>query len=334
MAIVEAERLLKRYGELIAVNGISFQVQEREIYGLLGPNGAGKSTTILMLNTLLRPSGGRAVVCGHDVERHPSGVRQAVGYVSQEIAVDEFLTGRENLELHARLYHVPSREMPRRIEEAAAMVDLSDRLDDLVGTYSGGMRKRLDIAEGLLHRPQLIFLDEPTLGLDIQTRRKIWDYVRQLRDGGLTVFLTTHYMEEADQLCDRVVIIDRGEIKALDTPQHLKAKLGGDVITVGLSDLSESGREQARRVFGALNWISRMDEHPQGFVLISNDGDSAIPRLIQAASGAGLQITAVTLKRPSLDDVFLAYTGHELRQEEGGSDAFRRMSRAVRQARR
>lgn len=333
MAIVEAENLLKKYGDLVAVNRISFQVEEREIYGLLGPNGAGKSTTILMLNTLLRPSGGRATVCGHDVERHPSRVRQSVGYVSQEIAVDEFLTGRENLRLHGHFYHIASQELGRRVDEAARMVDLSDRLDDLVGTYSGGMRKRLDIAEGLLHQPKLIFLDEPTLGLDIQTRRKIWDYVRQLRDRGLTVFLTTHYMEEADQLCDRVVIIDRGELKALDSPHHLKAMLGGDVITIGLSDLSEAGRERARRVFGGMNRVSRMDDHPQGLVLISSDGDSAIPRLIQAASGGGLQILSVTLKRPSLDDVFLAYTGHELREEEGGSDAFRRMSRAVRQAR-
>ncbi len=334
MAILEAENLVKKYGELTAVNGISFQVAEREIFGFLGPNGAGKSTTIMMLNTLLKPSGGRATVCGHDVARHPSRVRASVGYVSQEIAVDEFLTGRENLLLHGRFYHIPSKDLARRIGEASAMVDLTDRLDDLVGTYSGGMRKRLDIAEGLLHRPKLIFLDEPTLGLDIQTRRKIWEYIGHLRDDGLTVFLTTHYMEEADQLCDRVVIIDHGEIKAMDSPQNLKAKLGGDVITVGLGDLSEAGRDRARRLFGGLNWISRMDEHPQGLALISTQGDAAIPLLMQAASGDGIQIASVTLKRPSLDDVFLAYTGRELREEEGGSDAFRRMSRAVRQARR
>ena len=334
MAILTAEKLSKKYGDLVAVNGITFDVHEREIFGFLGPNGAGKSTTILMLNTLLRPSGGKAVVCGHDVESHPGRVRAAVGYVSQEIAVDEFLTGRENLYLHGRFYHIPSRELDRRIAEASAMVDLTDRLGDLVGTYSGGMRKRLDIAEGLLHRPQLIFLDEPTLGLDIQTRRKIWDYVRKLRDEGLTVFLTTHYMEEADQLCDRVVIIDRGELKATDTPQNLKDQLGGDVITVGFADLSQELRDRARRRFGSLDWVSRIDDHPQGVVLISTSGDAAIPRLIEAASADGLQIASVTLKRPSLDDVFLAHTGHELREEEGGSDAFRRMSRAVRQARR
>ena len=334
MAIVVAEALQKLYGNLVAVNRISFEVQEREIFGFLGPNGAGKTTTMLMLNTLLKPSGGRATVCGHDVDRHPSRVRSAVGYVSQEIAVDEFLTGRENLWLHGKFYHIVSKELDRRIQEAAAMVDLTDRLDDLVGTYSGGMRKRLDIAEGLLHRPRLIFLDEPTLGLDIQTRRKIWDYVRQLRETGLTVFLTTHYMEEADQLCDRVAIMDRGELKALDSPQSLKARLGGDVITIGLSDNSEAARQRARQLLGGMSWVQRLEEHPQGFVLISTDGDAAIPRLIQAASGGGLEIVSVTLKRPSLDDVFLTYTGHELREEEGGSDAFRRMSRAVRQARR
>ena len=281
MAIVEVEYLLKKYADLTAVNRVSFEVRPGEIFGFLGPNGAGKTTTILMLTTLLKPSGGRAVVCGHDIERHPARVREAVGYVSQEIAVDEFLTGRENLWLHGKFYHIPSKELERRMAEAAHMVDLTDRLQDLVGTYSGGMRKRLDIAEGLLHRPQLIFLDEPTLGLDIQTRRKIWDYIRQLRQEGLTVFLTTHYMEEADQLCDRVAIIDRGELKALDTPQTLKAQLGGDVITVGLADSSEAACQRARELFAGLDWVSRVEAHPQGLVLISRDGDATIPRLAQ-----------------------------------------------------
>ena len=334
MAILEVEGLQKRYGDLVAVNGISLQVQEGEIFGFLGPNGAGKTTTILMLATLLKPSGGRARVCGHDVERQPSRVRGAVGYVSQEIAVDEFLTGRENLSLHGRFYHIPSKELTRRIAEVAQMVDLTDRLEDLVATYSGGMRKRLDIVEGLLHRPQLIFLDEPTLGLDIQTRRKIWEYVRHLREGGLTVFLTTHYMEEADLLCDRVAIIDQGELKALDTPQNLKSKLGGDVITVGLAHSSESACQQAKEIFSRLEWVVRTEAHPQGIVLISRNSDATIPRLMQAAQRDGLEIASVTLKHPSLDDVFLSYTGHELREEEGGSDAFRRLRRAVRQARR
>jgi len=333
VAIVEVEQLRKTYGELAAVNRVSFEVFPGEIFGFLGPNGAGKTTTILILTTLLKPSAGRAVVCGQDIARHPARVRAAVGYVSQEIAVDEFLTGRENLWLHGKFYHIPSQELERRIAEAARMVDLTDRLGDLVGTYSGGMRKRLDIAEGLLHRPQLIFLDEPTLGLDIQTRRKIWDYIRQLRQEGLTVFLTTHYMEEADQLCDRVAILDRGELMALDSPQNLKAKLGGDVITVGLTDSSEAACQRARELFAGLDWVRRVEAHPQGLVLISRDGDATIPRLIQAASGSGLEIASVTLKRPSLDDVFLTYTGHELREEEGGADAFRRMARGVRQAR-
>lgn len=333
MGIIQVDNLLKTYGPLEAVQRISFQVNAGEIFGFLGPNGAGKTTTILMLTTLLKPSGGRAVVCGHDIERQPGRVRESVGYVSQEIAVDEFLTGRENLWLHGRLYHISSQELERRVDEAARMVDLADRLNDLVGTYSGGMRKRLDIAEGLLHRPELIFLDEPTLGLDIQTRRKIWDYIRELRRGGLTVFLTTHYMEEADQLCDRVAIIDRGELKALDTPQNLKAQLGGDVITIGLADPSEAASERARELFAAFDWISRVDVHPQGLVLIARNGDAAIPRLVQAASETGLAIASLALKRPLLDDVFLTYTGHELREEEGGADAFRRMSRGVRQAR-
>jgi len=333
VAIVEVENLRKTYGELAAVSRVSFEVLPGEIFGFLGPNGAGKTTTILILTTLLKPSGGHAVVCGHDIERHPARVRESVGYVSQEIAVDEFLTGRENLWLHGRFYHIPANELERRIAEAARMVDLTDRLPDLVGTYSGGMRKRLDLAEGLLHRPQLIFLDEPTLGLDIQTRRKIWDYIRQLRQEGLTVFLTTHYMEEADQLCDRVAILDRGELKALDTPQNLKAKLGGDVITVGLADSSESASRRARELFAGMDWVNRVETHPHGLVLISRNGDATIPRLVQAASGSGIEIASLTLKRPSLDDVFLTYTGHDLREEEGGADAFRRMARGVRQAR-
>ncbi|MBI4459707.1 MAG: ATP-binding cassette domain-containing protein [Acidobacteria bacterium] len=333
MVILEIENLQKRYGDLAAVRGISLEVQEEEIFGFLGPNGAGKTTTILMLATLLKPSGGRARICGHDVVSHPSRVRNAVGYVSQEIAVDEYLTGRENLSLHGRFYHIPSKKLNRRIAEAAGVVDLADRLDDLVGTYSGGMRKRLDIAEGLLHRPRLIFLDEPTLGLDIQTRRKIWEYVRHLREGGLTVFLTTHYMEEADRLCDRVAIIDQGELKALDTPQNLKSKLGGDVITVGLADPAEGAYQRAEEIFAALEWVSRTERHPKGIVLISGNGDATVPRLVQAAQQGGLEIASITLKNPSLDDVFLTYTGHELREEEGGSDAFRRLRRAVRQAR-
>ena len=333
MVIVEVDNLLKTYGPLAAVNRLSFQVRSGEIFGFLGPNGAGKTTTILMLTTLLKPSGGRAFVCGHDIDRHPARVRESVGYVSQEIAVDEFLTGRENLWLRGRFYHIPAKELERRVEDVARMVDLTDRLHDLVGTYSGGMRKRLDIAEGLLHRPQLIFLDEPTLGLDIQTRRKIWDYIRQLREQGLTVFLTTHYMEEADQLCDRVAIIDRGELQALDAPQNLKAAMGGDVITIGLADSSEPASQRARELFARLDWVSRVDTHPQGLVLIARNGDATIPRLVQAASENGLEIVSMALQRPSLDDVFLTYTGHELREEEGGADAFRRMSRGVRQAR-
>ena len=334
MIILEVEGLSKKYGEFAAVNGISFRVKQGEIFGLLGPNGAGKTTTLLMLTTLLRPSGGRARVGGHDIARHPARVRSLVGYVSQEIAVDEFLTGRENLWLHGKFYHVPSPLLQRRVAEMARMVDLADRLDDLVDTYSGGMRKRLDIAGGLLHRPQLVFLDEPTLGLDIQTRRKIWEYIGQLREEGLTVFLTTHYMEEADRLCDRVAIIDQGELRALDSPQTLKAELGGDIITLGLADFSESTCRQARELFAALDCIHHVESSSQEFVLIARNGDLAIPRVMQAAAEQGLPIASVTMKRATLEDVFLAHTGHGLRQEEGGADSFRRLARAVRQARR
>ncbi|OFV93722.1 MAG: ABC transporter ATP-binding protein [Acidobacteria bacterium RIFCSPLOWO2_12_FULL_54_10] len=334
MPLLEVDNLQKKYGDFVAVKGLSFSVEKEEIFGFLGPNGAGKTTTILMLATLLKPSGGGARISGHDVVLEPGRVRSVVGYVSQEIAVDEFLTARENLWLHGKLNHVSSKELIHRIDEASHMVGLDGRLDDLVGTYSGGMRKRLDLAEGLLHRPQLIFLDEPTLGLDIQTRRRIWDYIRKLRDEGLTVFLTTHYMEEADQLCDRVAIIDQGELKVLDAPQNLKAEMGGDVITVGLSDPSETVTRRAQEVFSRLEWISRTELHLQGVILISRNSDATLPRLMQIAAENDLEIISITLKHPSLDDVFLAHTGHDLRQEDGGADAFRRLKRGVRQARR
>jgi len=223
--IIQVVDLVKQYrGGVRAVDGVSFEVRPGEIFGFLGPNGAGKTTTIMCLITLLEPTSGRAVVCGYDAARQPDRVRSRIGYVSQDIAVDDALTGRENLYLQGRLYHLDRATIAERSREVLEMVDLTDRADDIVATYSGGMRKRLDIAEGLIHRPAVLFLDEPTLGLDIQTRRRIWDYVRLLRDReGITVFMTTHYMEEADQLCDRIAIIDHGRIAAIGPPGDLKA---------------------------------------------------------------------------------------------------------------
>lgn len=333
---VETDNLSKTYkGGVKAVDGVSFSVGTGEIFGFLGPNGAGKSTTIMMLTTLIRPTSGSAKVMGFDVVQDPRGVRKSIGYVSQDIAVDENLTGRENLRLQAELYHVPRSQMAERITEVLNMVDLEDRADDLVSSYSGGMRKRLDIAEGLLHRPKVLFLDEPTLGLDIQTRRRIWDYVRRLRDDhGLTIFVTTHYMEEADFLCDRIAIIDHGRIVAEGSPEDLKRALGGDVVTLKVRDsgIKTSG-DGVSRILKEMPFVERTIAESDGvFTVVVRDGERVTPRLLSSLSQRGITVDSMTLKRASLDDVFLHYTGRELR-EEGGRSEFHRMLAALRRAR-
>ncbi|MCL6451734.1 MAG: ATP-binding cassette domain-containing protein [Acetobacteraceae bacterium] len=335
--IITVSGLTKVYARrVLAVDGVSFSVEKGEIFGLLGPNGAGKSTTILMLITLIRPTSGQAWVCGYDVARNPDQVRHHVGYVSQDIAVDDTLTGWENLWLQGRLYHLDPALIMSRGRELLDMVDLTDRARDLVSHYSGGMRKRLDIAEGLIHRPAVLFLDEPTLGLDIQTRRRIWEYIERLRrEEGVTIFLTTHYMEEADALCDRVAIIDRGRMVALGKPADLKRDLGGDVITVKFGFRTPGGEAATPppAELAALPGVERV--RPLGgdsVSLVVRDGDVAVPRILETLAAAGWPVQAISLKRASLDDVFLHYTGRELREDEG-SDAFYRTARALRRAR-
>ncbi|MEW5761751.1 MAG: ATP-binding cassette domain-containing protein [Bacillota bacterium] len=325
---IEAEGLTRIFpGNVVAVDGISFTVGEGEIFGFLGPNGAGKSTTIMMLTTLLRPTAGSARVAGFDVVRQPERVRAALGYVSQDLAVDDNLTGMENLVLQAAFYHLPPREARCRIAEVLELVGLQHRAGDRVETYSGGMRKRLDLAAGLLHRPAVLFLDEPTLGLDIQTRREIWRYITTLRrDAGMTVFLTTHYMEEADALCDRVAIIDRGRIKAVGSPAELKGRLKGDVITFSLD-----GHTPLAKVEAAVRTIPGVREvrfSGGEYLVATADGEKTLPLLFAALQLTGARITAVTLKKPSLDDVYLAITGKGLRDEpESREEAVRRRIR-------
>jgi len=328
--IIEVTDLVKEYrGGVQAVDGVSFEVRRGEIFGFLGPNGAGKTTTIMVLITLLIPTAGRAVVCGHDVVREPDRVRSRIGYVSQDIAVDDALSGEQNLYLQGRLYHLDRETIARRSAEVLTMVDLADRARDLVSTYSGGMRKRLDIAEGLIHRPAVLFLDEPTLGLDIQTRRRIWDYIRLLRDReGVTVFMTTHYMEEADQLCDRIAIIDHGRIAAIGTPDKLKAGIGGDLLTLDIED-----GEGAGDLLSSLAGVKQASQAPDGrWVLVVERGEEAAPAVLEALSRRGLRVRSLAMKRPTLDDVFLHYTGRELRQGENGQD-FARMRIGLRRAR-
>ncbi|MHA1603694.1 MAG: ATP-binding cassette domain-containing protein, partial [Candidatus Freyarchaeota archaeon] len=228
MYAVETHNLVKKFGEIVAVDGISIKVKEGEIFGLLGPNGAGKTTTISMLCCMIKPTSGEAYVNGYDILKHPNEVRKSIGIVFQEPAIDDRLTGRENMEIHAMLYNVPRKIMKQRIDEALELVELTDRADHLVRTYSGGMRRRLEIARGLIHRPKVLFLDEPSLGLDPQTRERIWDYIEGMAEReNMTIILTTHYMEEADRLCDRVAIIDFGKIKVEGSPSELKNSLGG-----------------------------------------------------------------------------------------------------------
>lgn len=321
-SIIKTERLTKVYsGGIKAVDDVSFEVEEGEIYGFLGPNGAGKTTTILMLITLLKPTSGRATVCGFDVTREPSKVRESIGYVSQDIAVDENLTGRENLLLQGRFYHLPKGVLEKRIEDVLQMVELTDRADHLVATYSGGMRKRLDIAEGLIHRPKVLFLDEPTLGLDIQTRHKIWEYIRRLRkEANMTIFLTTHYMDEADTLCDRVSIIDYGQIKVVGKPNDLKSQIGGDVVTVRFTKATNTLAEEAVESIRKMPFVENVVSTKDFYNIIVRNGETAIPRIFEAVSRVGAAIESISMKRPTLDDVFLAYTGRAFREEEGSRE--------------
>jgi len=320
--IIDVRDLTKRFGTIEAVRGVTFTVAAGEIFGFLGPNGAGKTTTIKMLATLLRPTSGRASLAGYDVVARPGDVRRSIGIVFQDPSLDNRLTAEQNLRFHAMLYGVPASEIERRLADALAMVELSDRRRGLVATYSGGMKRRLEIARGLLHRPRVLFLDEPTLGLDLQTRNHIWEYVVGLRRReGVTVFMTTHYIEESEH-CDRIAIIDGGRIVALDTPDALRRQVGGDVITITSPDPALLAREIASRFGG--DAVARASD---GRVIVEQEhGAEFVPRV--AAAFPSL-VTAVAVKRPTLDDVFLKLTGHAIREESASAaDQLRTMARA------
>ena len=315
---IEVQKLVKRYGEIEAVRGIDLEVQPGEIFGFLGPNGAGKSTTISILCTLLSPTSGEARVAGIDVTTAPGEVRARIGLVFQDPSLDDQLTARENLEFHAYLYGLPAETRRRRIDEALSMVELTERASSLVKTYSGGMKRRLEIARGVLHYPRVLFLDEPTLGLDPQTRARIWGYLHDLRRREhITIVMTTHYMDEAE-FCDRIAIIDRGSIVALGTPDELKAQVGGDTITITTADNAVAA-DQIRRQFG-LEPLSI-----DGSVRLEvQDGAVFLPQLLRELS---IPVQTVGLSRPSLDNVFIKLTGHAIRDEEAGSlDGLRNMA--------
>jgi ABC-2 type transport system ATP-binding protein len=313
---VETRSLSKTFGTVNAVNDISFAVESGEIFGFLGPNGAGKSTTIMILTTLLKPTSGQALVSGFDVMTQAKQVRQSIGYVQQESTVDEYLSGRENLLLQARLNHIPKDQINKRIDDILELIELSDKQNDSVVTYSGGMRKRLDIAGGLLHHPKVLFLDEPTVGLDIQTRRKIWEYIKKIhKEFDMTIFLTTHYMEEADQLCDRIGIIDHGQIQIIDTPENMKNAMGNEVISLKFeSQNSDNFLSQLHQI----EFIKKINKDNDKLTIFTSNGTEVIPEIFKISSTLEIKIISISLTQPTLDDVFISYTGHEMRDDDVG----------------
>jgi ABC-2 type transport system ATP-binding protein len=290
---------------------MTLEIEQGELFGLLGPNGAGKTTLISILSTMLPATSGGATVCGHEVRREEDAVRQCIGIVFQDPSLDDDLTGEENLDFHGRLYGMDSRTRGSRMAEVLRLVDLEDRRDDLVKTYSGGMRRRLEIARGLMHRPRVLFLDEPTIGLDPQTRMRMWEYIKGVNNEGTTIFLTTHYMDEADQLSDRISIIDQGKIIISGKPWELKNTLGRDLIY-----METNNNEAALRLLKDLPRFRDIKTKTKGFVLMVNeDGTKVLPIVIDTLRNAGIETLTINLKKPSMDDVFVFYTGKEFRDE-------------------
>lgn len=317
MYSIETKSLTKSFGDAIAVNDISFSVKKGEIFGFLGPNGAGKSTTMMILTTLLKPTSGKAVISGFDVSSNPKKVRESIGYVQQESTVDEYLTGRENLLLQAKLNHIPRNEINQRIDDVLELIELVDKQDQAVVTYSGGMRKRLDIAGGLLHRPKVLFLDEPTVGLDIQTRRKIWEYIKKIHtEFDMTIFVSTHYMEEADQLCDRVGIIDGGKIQVIDSPENMKNAMGNEVISIVIEE--GENHETFISKIREIEFVKKINEDDSKLTLFASNGTEVIPKIFQISSELEIKIKSISLTQPTLDDVFISYTGHEIKGDDAG----------------
>ena len=321
---IRVENLTKQFNGFVAVDHISFVVNTGELFGLLGPNGAGKTTTINMLSTLLKATSGYGEVAGFDISKSKDDIRRSIGVVFQEPALDTKLSGKENLEFHAMMYGIGKEERRKRIKHVLELVELTDKANVLVEKYSGGMKRRLEIARGLIHEPKVLFLDEPTLGLDAQTRRHIWDYIKKLnKESGVTIILTTHYMEEADYLCDRAAIMDYGKFVAMDTPSRLKDILGGDVVSMEVDGNADSLIGQIK----SFAWVKSMTRHGEILSLTMEKGERRIPELVRAAQKLGVNVTCVHLRKPSLEDVFLHFTGRTIRGEEGSqNDRHRQMT--------
>ena len=314
MPAIKVENLTKNFNGLVAVDNISFDIKKGEIFGLLGPNGAGKTTTILMLSTMLEPTSGTAFVNGFNVSDNRDDVRKSIGIVFQDQSLDDELTAYENMDFHGRLYRIPKEIRKKKITELLHLVGLEERKDDLVKTFSGGMKRRLELVRGLLHEPKILFLDEPTLGLDPQTRNHLWRYIKKLNEeNNITIILTTHYMEEADRLCHNMAIIDKGEIIALNKPDKLKEEVGGDIITV-----ESSNNEKLDKSLKKVNWIKNTKKHNNRLTINLQNAENHVTELVKLSEKNGITIRSLSIHKPTLEDVFLHFTGRTIR-EEGAS---------------
>jgi ABC-2 type transport system ATP-binding protein len=317
---IEVSGITKKFGQITAVDNVSFDVMEGEFFGFLGPNGAGKTTLIRMLTSLMKPTSGRAVVACCDVSKNPAAVRQEIGVVPQAMTTDLDLTGYENMDIYGRFYGISSKERQERIEYLLDMVGLTTRAHDLVAAYSGGMRRRLEIARVLVHRPKILFLDEPTIGLDPQSRHVVWDFLRKLREGdSMTIFLSTHYMDEAEVLCDRVAIIDAGKIIAIGSPEELKSQIpGNDIISLTIDMISERTIERIRD----LAFVHKVDTEGDTIRVYVDSGAQNLPALMDEMKSFGVKVVSATIHEQSLEDVFIHYTGRSIREEEAKKVSF------------
>ena len=311
---IEVRGITKKFGSLVAVDNVTFDVTEGEIFGFLGPNGAGKTTLIRMLTTLITPTSGEARVACCGVTKEAEGVRKEIGVVPQAMTSDLDLTGFENMDIYGRFYGIPSKQRRERIHDLLERIGLAGRANDLVATYSGGMRRRLEIARGLVHRPKILFLDEPSIGLDPQSRRVVWDFLRKLIEGGsMTIFLTTHYMEEAEALCSKVAIIDSGRIIALGSPQELKSQIpGNDIVSLTVDSFSETLADRLRN----LSFVHKVSTESNNITVYVDSGAQDLPVLLEEVRSQGRKIFSATVHEQSLEDVFIHYTGKSIREEE------------------
>ena len=314
MKAIEVNNLTKTFGHLVAVDHISFEVEQGEIFGFLGPNGAGKTTTVMMLATALNPSSGTATVCGHDIIRDRNEVRKSIAVVFEELSLDVDLTGKENLDFHARMYHLDKKTREERVSRALGLVGLKGKQNMLVKHYSGGMQRRLEIARGMLNYPEVLFLDEPTLGLDVQTRRMLWDYAKKLnREFGTTILLTTHYVEEADYLCDKIAVLHQGKIVVAGTPEKLRNSLGESLLSIKLSQGSTS---DLAKLLSQITWVDKINQHDGWVELSIVSEETKIPEVVKLAKNHGFVISSLRQHKPSLEDAFLHYAGKGLKSEQ------------------